>query len=103
MHRGGWRRNSCNVHFGSKADICSAKWHVRFTPKSDRKCGHHKPFALKIFVAEGLWYRMPDFPWCAALIFFRGIYARPNLEERYSRATTVSEGDGHGGEIKRGR
>jgi hypothetical protein len=29
-----------DVSFGSKADICSAKWHVRFTPKSDRKSGH---------------------------------------------------------------
>ncbi|MGB7714889.1 MAG: hypothetical protein WBL81_08010 [Pseudolabrys sp.] len=29
-----------DVRFGSKADICSAKWHVRFTPKSDRKSGH---------------------------------------------------------------
>ena len=25
---------SRNVRFGSKADICGAKWHVRFTPKS---------------------------------------------------------------------
>jgi hypothetical protein len=24
-----------NVRFGSKADICSAKGHVRFTPESD--------------------------------------------------------------------
>jgi hypothetical protein len=24
-----------NVRFGSKADICSAKGHVRFTPNSD--------------------------------------------------------------------
>ena len=24
----------CNVRFGSKADICSAKRHVRFTPES---------------------------------------------------------------------
>jgi hypothetical protein len=26
-----------NVRFGSKADICSAKRHVRFTPESDIK------------------------------------------------------------------
>jgi hypothetical protein len=26
-----------NVRFGSKADICAAKRHVRFTPDSDRK------------------------------------------------------------------
>src|SRR5215813_3140217 len=36
---------SCNstahldVRFGSKADICSAPTHVRFTPNSDRKSG----------------------------------------------------------------
>src|SRR5262249_9718357 len=27
-----------HVRFGSKADICSAKGHVRFTPNSDIKC-----------------------------------------------------------------
>src|SRR5215475_5015678 len=27
-----------DVRFGSKADICSAKPHVRFTPESDIKC-----------------------------------------------------------------
>ena len=36
--------NSCalegvaHVRFGSKADTCSAKRHVRFTPESDIKC-----------------------------------------------------------------
>jgi len=30
-------KQSSDVRFGSKADICSAKRHVRFTPKSDRK------------------------------------------------------------------
>ena len=29
-----------DVRFGSKADMCSAKGHVRFTPNSDRKSGH---------------------------------------------------------------
>ena len=29
-----------DVRFGSKADICSAKGHVRFTPNSDRKSRH---------------------------------------------------------------
>jgi hypothetical protein len=28
-----------DVRFGSKADICSAKRHVRFTPDSDRESG----------------------------------------------------------------
>ena len=47
-----------NVRFGSKADICGAKRHVRFTPKSDIKCDrepaptprgkarHSRPFHL---------------------------------------------------------
>src|SRR5262245_43773620 len=29
-----------NVRFGSKADICAAITHVRFTPESDRESGH---------------------------------------------------------------
>ena len=29
-----------NVRFGSEADICSAKGHVRFTPNSDRESRH---------------------------------------------------------------
>src|SRR5262245_27084152 len=29
-----------NVGFGSKADICGAKRHVRFTLNSERKSGH---------------------------------------------------------------
>src|SRR5689334_5990058 len=29
-----------DVRFGSKADICGATSHVRFTPNSDRKSGH---------------------------------------------------------------
>jgi hypothetical protein len=28
-----------NVRFGSKADMCAASTHVRFTPISDRKSG----------------------------------------------------------------
>jgi hypothetical protein len=28
-----------NVRFGSKADMCSAQAHVRFTPNSDIDCG----------------------------------------------------------------
>jgi len=28
------------VRFGSKADMCSARGHVRFTPNSDRNGGH---------------------------------------------------------------
>jgi hypothetical protein len=29
-----------NVRFGSKADMCAAKRHVRFTPDSDHESGH---------------------------------------------------------------
>jgi hypothetical protein len=32
-----------DVRFGSKADMCGAKPHVRFTPKSDSNCGKWKP------------------------------------------------------------
>src|SRR5262245_26665278 len=32
-------REESDVRFGSKADICSAPTHVRFTPNSDRKSG----------------------------------------------------------------
>jgi len=35
-----------DVRFGSKADICGAKRHVRFTPNSDRESGFpHKPMS----------------------------------------------------------
>ena len=33
-------RRCDNVRFGSKADMCAAKRHVRFTPSSDRESGH---------------------------------------------------------------
>ena len=32
--------SSANVRFGSKADLCSARRHVRFAPKSGRNSGH---------------------------------------------------------------
>src|SRR5262249_46717895 len=32
-----------NVRFGSKADICTAPAHVRFTPNSDRESRHPQP------------------------------------------------------------
>src|SRR5262245_31653770 len=41
---GGWSRSESrvrrgqNVRFGSKADMCSARAYVRFTPESDLKC-----------------------------------------------------------------
>jgi hypothetical protein len=34
---------SANVRFGSKADICGAPTHVRFTPISDRESGFPQP------------------------------------------------------------
>jgi hypothetical protein len=42
-HRSGsnpWRERSTHVRFGSKADMCSAKGHFRFSPNSDHKSGH---------------------------------------------------------------
>jgi hypothetical protein len=46
VHRNGLnqrRERLPHVRFGSRADICSATAHVRFTPNSDRKSGHpHK-------------------------------------------------------------
>jgi hypothetical protein len=35
-----YRWPAFNVCFGSLADICGAKGHVRFTPNSDRKSRH---------------------------------------------------------------
>ncbi len=35
----GARRMRADVRFGSKADICAAKRHVRFAPNSDRESG----------------------------------------------------------------
>ena len=29
-----------DVRFGSQADMCAAKGHVRFTPESDHESGH---------------------------------------------------------------
>ena len=37
---------TANVRFGSKADICGAKRHVRFTPDSDRESGLPKRSCL---------------------------------------------------------
>jgi hypothetical protein len=36
----GYTQCNDNVRFGSKADICAAKSHVRFTPDCDRKSRH---------------------------------------------------------------
>jgi len=33
----------CHVRFGSKADMCGAPTHVRFSPESDRISGHLAP------------------------------------------------------------
>ena len=35
-----WCYGRCHVRFGSEADMCSAKRHVRFTPESDHESGH---------------------------------------------------------------
>src|SRR5262245_66443085 len=39
-HWPGSHVTSLNVRFGSLADICSAKGHVRFAPNSDHESGH---------------------------------------------------------------
>jgi hypothetical protein len=39
LRQSGNRQRKRHVRFGSKADICSAQAHVRFTPNSDRKSG----------------------------------------------------------------
>src|SRR5262245_12482156 len=36
----GVERDAGHVRFGSKADMCGAKGHVRFAPNSDRESGH---------------------------------------------------------------
>jgi hypothetical protein len=41
-----------NVRFGSKADICAARGHVRFTPNSDRKSGPPQN-AMPVFMDIG--------------------------------------------------
>ena len=43
-----------NVRFGSKADICSAKRHVRFTPNSDRKSGQGRSTIAEYGIAGRL-------------------------------------------------
>jgi len=48
-----------NVRFGSKADMCGAKRHVRFTPNSDRESG------LPQKVVSAL---TPEADMCAALV-----------------------------------
>ena len=39
-----------DVRFGSKADMCAAKGHVRFTPKSDRNSGHRRSHEGRAFL-----------------------------------------------------
>ena len=45
-HLNTWRETPADVRFGSKADICSAKWHVRFTPRK-QACAAHKVMSAK--------------------------------------------------------
>src|SRR5262249_2323878 len=37
-----------DVRFGSKADICGAISHVRFTPNSDRNSGHTRAVSQRV-------------------------------------------------------
>jgi hypothetical protein len=54
------RNQSFHVRFGSKADICAATSHVRFTPNSDRKSG----FPNKVMSAL-----LPKADMCSALAY----------------------------------
>jgi hypothetical protein len=50
-------RQDRDVPYGSGTDICSAKWHVRFTPNSDRESGLQKtmsalPLEADICIAQ---------------------------------------------------
>src|SRR5262249_54283999 len=42
-HSGRGRADAGHVRFGSKADICTARAHVRFTPNCDRESRHPQP------------------------------------------------------------
>jgi hypothetical protein len=42
-----------NVRFGSLADMCSAKGHVRFAPNSDRKSGHYVSAIVRVSSLPG--------------------------------------------------
>src|SRR5215471_7981306 len=44
-----------DVRFGSKADICVATSHVRFTPNSDRESGHRLLFDHLVGLREKRW------------------------------------------------
>jgi hypothetical protein len=41
-----------HVRFGSKADMCAAEQHVRFTPNSDRESGHESRCAVHYDLSE---------------------------------------------------
>ena len=43
------------VRFGSKADICSAKGHVRFAPNSDRESGFPQNDHVRFTPESGHW------------------------------------------------
>jgi len=42
------------VRFGSKADICAAQNHVRFTPNSDRKSGPSNVLIFRWWMSRNL-------------------------------------------------
>ena len=53
-HRSAYPPNNRNVRFGSKADLCSAQWHVCFGPKADRRPHFQLYLAVDGGWAEGL-------------------------------------------------
>ena len=46
------RKGRRDVRFGSLADMCGAKGHVRFTPNSNRKSGHARSNGDVCFTPE---------------------------------------------------
>jgi hypothetical protein len=72
-----------DVRFGSKADICAATSHVRFTPESDRESGHSSTTetfrasatSFRVGVLDNDFFRTKKFlmPEKAQLIFYEGL------------------------------
>src|SRR5262249_13328156 len=72
-------KSKYDVRFGSKADICGATSHVRFTPNCDRKSGYLR------FVMSAL---PPRADMCSALAHVRFVGQKrthaPQQKDRYS-------------------
>src|SRR5262245_54999312 len=60
-----YRKGSTDVCFGSKADMCSARRHVRFSPNSDRESGLRQPVMSALPPKPDSFYRNPYGPMIA--------------------------------------